>query len=424
MPASPWSAAVRANVALAPGEQKDAFGRLRTSQPTELFSKALEYDAQPLFYENFLVAGALASYNANTVSVDLSVLAPGDVAIRQSRQYVRYRPGKSQQIFVTGNFGGQQTGVIKRMGLYDDSTQPGSTGDGLFFEVSDAGIFAVRRTSTSGISTDNQVPQASWNVDRMDGTGPSGVTLDFTKFQVCFFEFGWLGAAVIRWGFVVDGILRIVHEEFPSNSLVVPFMRHPSLPVRWEIIGYAGVTTGSLSATCASVQSEGGFNTLGVQRSVSRSGTARATAATTLVPLLSIRLRAGYERTHFVPETFSVLAAGASPANFEVLILVNPTLTAASFTSPGTAGGGPCSETVEFDTDATGISAIGSALVREYGTGGGGPSKAGAFAAGIASDVPLTSSYNGTRDILTLAVRPLSTAATDFYGSLVWREFY
>ena len=50
MPASPWSAAVRANVALAPGVQKDAFGRLRTSQPVELFSKALEYNDQPLFY--------------------------------------------------------------------------------------------------------------------------------------------------------------------------------------------------------------------------------------------------------------------------------------------------------------------------------------------------------------------------------------
>ena len=175
MPASPWSAVVRANVALAPGSQKDAFDRLRVSEPTELFSTACEFDAQPLFYENVLVSGGSASYDASTVSVNLSVSASGDKVIRQSR-YIRYRPGKSQQILVTGNFGGTQVGVTKRIGYFDDDTQTESTGDGVFFEVDPTGIFAVRRSSTSGSMVDNRVPQASWNVDRLDGTGPSGAT--------------------------------------------------------------------------------------------------------------------------------------------------------------------------------------------------------------------------------------------------------
>lgn len=421
MPASPWSAVVRANVALAPGSQKDAFDRLRVSEPTELFSTACEFDAQPLFYQN-IVSGGLASYNSITVSEDLSVSGSGQSVIRQSR-YIRYRPGKSQQIFVTGNFGGLQVGVTKRIGYFDDNTQTESTGDGVFFEVDPTGIFVVRRTSTSGSLFDNRTPQASWNVDRLDGTGPSGAVLDLTKFQVCVFDFGWLGAACVRWGFVVDGRLVIVHEEFPSNSLTVPFMRHPSLPVRWEILGGVGAVIGFMSATCASVQSEGGFNTLGVQRSVSRGGTALTLAATTLRPLLSIRLRSGYKRGMLSPESFSILGNGSSPEDYEVLLLVNAILTGATFTSPGTAGGGQCSEAAEFDTAATAVSG-GQAIDRQYGSAGGGPSKSGSMGASLNSDIPLASNYAGVADTLTLAVRPLGTSSTNFYGSLVWREFY
>jgi hypothetical protein len=422
MPASPWSAAVRANVALAPGSQKDAFDRLRVSEPTELFSTACEFDSQPLFYENVLTAGGLATYNATTVSVDMAVSASGDKVIRQSR-YIRYRPGKSQQILVTGNFEGPQTGVKKRIGYFDDNTQTESTGDGIFFEVDQTGIFAVRRTSTSGVMNDNRVPQGSWNVDRLDGTGPSGEVLDLTKFQVCMIDFGWLGAAVVRWGFVIGGRLVIVHEEFPSNTNLVPFMRHPSLPIRWEIEGGVGTISGSMSATCASVQSEGGFNTLGVKRSVSRSGTALTLSATTLRPLISIRLRPGYRRGYILPDMFSVLANGSSPADYEVLVLFNATLTGATFTSPGTAGGGQCSEAVEFDTAATAVSG-GQVIDTQYGSAGGGPSKSGSMDSGLQSDVPISSSYAGVRNTLTLAVRPLSTSSTNFYGSLIWREFY
>lgn len=421
MPASPWSAAVRANVALAPGIQKDAFGRLRTSQPVELFSKALEYDSQPLFYEDVLTAGGTSSYNANTVSMDLGVTAPGDKAIRQSRQYVRYRPGKGQQIFVTGNFLGPETGVTKRLGLFDDDTQTESTGDGLFFEVDPTGIWVVRRSSTSGASTDTRVAQAAWNVDKMDGTGPSGQVLDLTKFVIGIFDFGWLGGAEVRWGFVVDGVPIIVHEEFPSNVITVPFMRHPSLPVRWEIVGGAGTTTGSMVATCASVQSEGGFNTLGVKRSADMSTTAiTITSGASLLPLISIRLRSGFLRGSIEPIGFNILADGSD--DYRYVVLVNANLgnaTSPSWSPVGNSISEYCVDATDPITSHEGILASG------YGAGGGGPIKSLSEAGVLTSDVPLTAKYDGTPDTLTLAVRCIpGSPNTDFYGALDWREFY
>lgn len=397
------------------GAQVDAFGRLRVAEPYELFSKACEFDNQPLFYQNILTGTASQAYSSDTTSTTLTAGAAGDVAIRQSRWYIRYRPGKSQQIFVTGNFDGQQPGALKRMGLFDDDTQTQSTGDGIFFEVDDTGIFAVLRSSTSGSSVDTRIAQASWNGDKLDGSGPSGATLDLAKQQVAVFAYGWLGSAVVQYGFVIEGQIVWCHTIRPSNDFATVYMGRPSIPVRWEV--RTSDADGTIQATCAAVQSEGGFNTNGVQRAVSRGGTGLTTTATTLRPLLTIRLKDAYRRSLLVPSTFSVLSQGSSPENYEVLLIVNGALTGATFAA------GAASETVEYDTAATAISG-GRLLATQYGFGGGGPAKGGSAGSPLASDVPISSDYAGTRDTLTLAVRPLGTSNTTFFGSLGWLELY
>lgn len=410
-----WSDTIQLN--LDAGTQQDAFGRLRVSEPYELFSKACEYDDQPLFYQNVLAGGtASQSYSSDTTSTTLTAANSGDVGIRQSRWYVRYRPGKSQQIFITGNFDGQQAGAVKRMGLFDDDTQPGSTGDGLFFEVDENGIYAVLRSSTTGTSTDTRVAQADWNGDKLDGTGASGATLDLTKQQVAVFAFGWLGSAVVQYGFIINGTPVWCHTLKPSNSFSAPFLARPSLPARWEV--RTTDASGSIQATCSSVASEGGFNTEGVQRSVSMGGTPKTTSATTLVPLLTIRLNTTYRRSNFLPLTFSLVTTGSNPEAFEVLLLRNAALTGATFVA------GAASEAVEYDTAATAITDLGEAIDRQYGSGGGGSIKGGGAGARIETDIPFSSQYDGTRDTLTLAVRPLGTNSTNFYGSLIWSEFY
>jgi len=397
------------------GAQQDSFGRLRVSQPYELFAKGNEYNNQPLFYQNVLTGTASQSYSSDTTSTTLTAAAGGDTAIRQSGWYVRYRPGKSQQVFVTGNFDGAQADATKRMGLFDDDTQTQSTGDGVFFEVDENGIYAVLRSSTSGSSTDTRVAQANWNGDKLNGTGASGATLDLTKHQVAVFSFGWLGSAVIQYGFVIAGEIVWCHTIRPSNDLATVFMARASLPIRWEVRTTGGA--GTIQATCASVQSEGGFNTEGVQRSISRAGTGLTTTATTLVPLLTIRLKDAFRRGLVKPVTFSVLGQGSSPENYEVVLLINASLTGATFAA------GSASEAVEYDTAATGVSG-GRILASEYGFGGGGPTKGGSAGSPIASDVPVSSDYAGTQDTLTLAVRPLGTSSTTFFGSVGWVEFY
>jgi hypothetical protein len=389
------------------GPQRDAFGRLRVSEPVELFSAACEYDAAPRFYETVLGGSAFDAYSTAKSGVTMSVTAnASDFAVRQSRHYVRYRPGKSQQVFITANFNGAENGVVKRAGYFDDSTT--GTGDGVFFEVTLAGIFAVLRSSVSGVSSDTiRKSQAQWSIGL-----PSGVTLDLTKQQVMVLDFGWLGSAVVRWGFVLNGQVVIVHEEYPSNSLSAPYMSKPSLPVRWEI--RSSGSAGSMVATCAAVQSEGGFFQNGVLTAASR-GSVLALSATALRPLLSVRLKATHKRGLIQPEDFEVFTNGASPEDFEWFILFNATLTGATFAVSA-------SSAADVDVAATAVSG-GQVVATGFGSGGGGPIKSAGTPGSLKSDIPLSSSYSGTIDTLTLAVKPLGTSTTNFYGKLAWREF-
>lgn len=398
-------------VSVARGNQ-DAFGRLRVSQPTELFAASNEMIDHSLHYENKLVGTASSLYDSDKSTVFLSVSTNGDIATRSSR-YIRYRPAKSQQIFITGNFSGSTANTIKRMGYFDND-------DGLFFELNDSNLSVVLRSSTSGSSVETRIARSDWNGDKLDSTGESGVTLDLTKQQVMIIDFGWLGSAIVRFYFVVNGEPVLVHSEYPSNSLDYVFMKQAVLPVRWEIESTGGTT--SISATCASVQSEGGFQTKGVKRSVSMDGNPVAfnynngSGDSDLVPLLTVRLKSAYNRASIIPLSYTIFAYDGNNS-FEFQILRNCNLSGTSYSDS--------SELTEFDITASNVITSGEVIFTTYGTAGGGPIKSGSSVAELASDIPISSDIDGNSDTITIAVRPIAgNNSTNVVCSLVWNEYY
>ena len=96
-----------------------------------------------------------------------------------------------------------------------------------------------------GYDTDNQkfvktteirVRQDQFNIDKLDGTGPSGYILDPNKMQMVFIDYSWYGAGKIRWGIrVSDGTILYVHEERQNNVNTEAYMRSGNLPGRFEI---------------------------------------------------------------------------------------------------------------------------------------------------------------------------------------------
>ena len=78
--------------------------------------------------------------------------------------------------------------------------------------------------------------QSDWNLDRCDGTGKSGYTIDPTKMQMFYMDYSWYGAGFIRWGFrALDGDVIYAHKIPNNNQNTEAYMRSGNLPARYEV---------------------------------------------------------------------------------------------------------------------------------------------------------------------------------------------
>ena len=96
------------------------------------------------------------------------------------------------------------------------------------------------------------VKQSQFNLDRLDGTGPSGYNLDITKMQMIGMQWSWYGAGFID--FMLrgsDGNYVFAHRIRNSNVNTEAYMRTGNMPVRYEVIneGAMGKLRQSVTAT-------------------------------------------------------------------------------------------------------------------------------------------------------------------------------
>lgn len=302
----------------------DAFGRLKVSEPVNLFDSQMQYDKQPLLWAEKLVGTGSVTHHIDESSADLTVgTASGDRVVRQTRDYIRYQPGKSQSIFCTGVVGESQDGTTKIIGYGDDR-------NGIFFGSDVGGTFVLLRSSVTGSPDDSRkVYQSDWNMDPVDGSGPSGVTLDINSAQIFTMDIEWLGVGRVRMGIVIGGSFVFVHEFINSNSRPTTYMTTANLPVRYEIRNTAAVASPStLKQICSQVSSEGGVQrTSAYPFSVNRIGVPIPKDEVNAIVVFAARHSAlfnGVEnRINFSPLGYETLPTGG---RMVTRILYNPTL--------------------------------------------------------------------------------------------------
>lgn len=328
----PITAGDVSSVGIGDGANLDAFSRLRVSETVSMFDSSFKYDLRPLLFFINTVDGASVTHDVNKASAAMTVGVGATAKAQvQSKQYQRYIPAKSQLIAMTQVFGAAVTNVVKRAGYFDDN-------DGIYFEQNGITDLAVCiRTSTSGtVSNAARVAQPNWNLDKLDGTGPSRIKLDLSKAQILIIDFQWLGMGRVRIGFDIDGIIIYCHEFLNANNLAVPYMQTSNLPIRWEIYNI-GVSAGAtMYATCSSVQSEGGVEPdKGFYYSVSTPS--EITLDTNRKVVLAIRPTTGYNgrinRIQIQPQNVATLG-GLNPLVVETWY--NPTLAGGAWASANT----------------------------------------------------------------------------------------
>jgi len=99
------------------------------------------------------------------------------------------------------------------------------------------GFRGVSNVSNTQImkTTERRIPQSAFNVDRLDGTGPSGMTLDLSRMQMYYIDYSWYGTGFVRFGLRgSDGNVIYVHRFLNNNSQYLAYMRSGNLPGRYE----------------------------------------------------------------------------------------------------------------------------------------------------------------------------------------------
>ena len=269
-------------------EQFDAFGRLRTSNPLTLFDSSHRYRDNNLWNSLIVGTGSTVGFVTTQGLVHIGIgTTAGCSIIRETTKVFSYQPGKSLEIMNTFIMNAPKTNLRQRVGYF-------GADNGIYFEVDGSTANFVERSIVSGIVSESRVPQSSWIYDRLDGTGPSGYTLDTTKAQIFWSDIEWLGVGTVRVGFVIDGQFIHCHSFHHANRIESTYITTASLPLRYEIAN-TGVTTSSstLKQVCSTVISEGGYELRGLQQAVGTVITSPVdlTTAGTYYTVLSIRLK-------------------------------------------------------------------------------------------------------------------------------------
>jgi hypothetical protein len=115
---------------------------------------------------------------------------------------------------------------------------------------------------------DFKVPQSQFNIDRLDGTGPSGMVLNLSKMQMFYIDYAWYGAGAIRFGVKDEfGEVIYVHRMTHANIKTAAYMRSGNLPARYEASNDTPRTvltaTAASSASSISVASTADFPSAG-----------------------------------------------------------------------------------------------------------------------------------------------------------------
>ena len=111
----------------------------------------------------------------------------------------------------------------------------------------------------ANLVVDKKVKQQDFNLDRLDGTGPSRYNIDIAKMQMIGIQYSWYGAGFID--FMLrgsDGNFVFCHRMRNSNVNTEAFMRSGNLPVRYEVTneGPPGKLKAAIDASQTSIELE------------------------------------------------------------------------------------------------------------------------------------------------------------------------
>ncbi len=306
-------------IELKPNANIDAFGRVRTSQITSILEVKHIHDKKPLEVDEHVGGSATSTHNANYSSVDMTVSGNGDYVVRQTKQFAIYQPGKSQLFEASFSNLELQSNVIKRAGYFTSatsSTYSNASLDGFFlesngqtseisFQIWRNGTQVLKSVTTQWLTDDYNVSNINW-----------------TKTNLMFCDFQWLGVGLTRFGLVIDGLVKFFVKHVGANNLDYVYMLSPNKPIRHEIRSVGG--SGTFKQICSQVSVEGALNELFKSVAFSDLQVIQFQSALTKYPLIGFTVDNTKRGITAVITEISILQT--SNDNYYISLEINPTI--------------------------------------------------------------------------------------------------
>lgn len=202
----------------------DPFGDVRVCARTNIIDIKSTYGVSTLRDKVTTTAGGTFTATGSEFQLQTSTGAT-DAVVVQTRECARYQAGfgaeQGMGIRIPASFAGQ----VAKWGLYDGT-------NGFYWQYdTDLSVNVIR----AGVVT--QVTRPNFNIDTLDGKGPSGLVLDMTRGNIFKVLFAWYGFGAIVFLMAMtdsDGsqcIVPVHQQAQPGQTSVAT----PHLPIRIEL---------------------------------------------------------------------------------------------------------------------------------------------------------------------------------------------
>ena len=262
-------------------------GSIKVSTQDIIFFNTFQYGIETDIWENSNINNGTAYFSSNISGVTMQVTNQlNSEVIRQTRNVMRYIPGRASELTFAIRFEYPVVGIRRRIGLFDGV-------DGFYFEDNGGDYACVLISSDDGVPYMERIPRNQWNGDKLDGTGLSGIVADATAQQIVTFEYEWYGGGQIIFKYIINGTSHIIHTINTSNRLKFPWCRTPFLPIRLELKNTTGAGgTHKLLQGSNSLSSQGFTDKMGIAQSIlTPLNGYNMLIARTFYPVISIRLK-------------------------------------------------------------------------------------------------------------------------------------
>ena len=392
-------------------KQHTSKNRVKTSGYQIVDYSNYQYTKQEDVWDEVVIGNSTSQWDPDTRMVKLTVDGTaGDEIIRQTLRVIKYIPGRMNEVSMAMIFGEPTIGIRRRFGVFDDTA-------GMFFEDGgDGDYYCVIRNTVGGITTDLKVSRNDWNIDKLDGTGPSGIVADPYAIQLMDIEYEWYGAGQVEFNFIINNNKYPVHQFNHANASTSTYMYTPFLPVRVELKNLNGVDgVHTMYQGSHSVASESSTtNIIGRVQNISSPVTGYTlTVANTFYPVVSMRLKSSHLSGVVIPTQFT--GATLDNTNVFIRILRNPILTGGSWVGYST------SSHIEYNLTATAMTG-GEILTTIFLPAGSQGSFYNFDERSVTQLARTTTNTIGdTSDVYTLAIASTNSNKAG-WGSINWME--